>query len=281
VVVPLFNVPLAFSIIVIAYQRSRRALARSEENRRRAEQELQQQRDELAHAQRVAMLGELSASVAHEIGQPLTAILLNAQAGLRYIENPQASGEVKEALVDIFTSARVASETIDRLRALFRKEHAERAPLDLNVLIDEVLRLLRTDLLQRRIEAHFEPGPSLPQVLGDPVQLRQVMLNLLVNAEEAISAADSRPREIQIQTGRTEAGDVTIDVRDSGAGMPETELERMFTHFVTTKPQGLGMGLAISRSIVEAHDGRIWASRNPELGLTLHVTLPAAERCDR
>jgi signal transduction histidine kinase len=280
VVIPLFNVPLAFSIIVIAYQRNRRALVQSEERRRRVEQELQQQRDELAHAQRVTTLGELGASFAHELGQPLAAIHLHAQAALRFIDSPRGAGEVREALVDIAASVRNASKTIDRLRALFRKENTERALLDLNILVEEILRLLRTDLLHRGIEVHFEPGQKLPQMLGDQVQLRQVMLNVLVNAAEAISADGSRPREIHIRTGITEAGDVLIDVRDSGPGIPETELERMFTRFVTTKPHGLGMGLAISRSIVEAHAGRIWASRNSERGLTVHVELPPAERYD-
>jgi signal transduction histidine kinase len=281
VVIPLFNVPLAFSIIVIAYQRSRRALVQSEKRRRSAEQELQQQRDELAHAQRVTTLGELGASFAHELGQPLTAIRLDAQAGLRFIDSSRGAGEVREVLVDIVTSVRNATETIDRLRALFRKQQTERAPLDVNVLVDETLRLLRTDLLQRDIEAHFEPGENLPQVLGDPVQLQQVMLNVLVNAEEAIGAANPGPRDIHIRTGRTESGDVLIDVRDSGMGVADTELERIFTRFVTTKPKGLGMGLTISRSIVELHGGCIWASRNPERGLTVHVELPSAEHYDQ
>jgi signal transduction histidine kinase len=281
VVVPLFNVPLAFSIIVIAYQRSRRALVQSEERRRRAEQELQQEREELAHAQRVATLGELGASFAHELGQPLAAILLHAQAALRFIEKPKASGEIREALVDIVTSVRNASEIIDRLRALSRKEHTQHALLDVNGVIEDTLRLLKSDLLRTDIDVNFEPGQSLPQVFGDPVQLRQVWLNVLVNAEQAISAAGRGPREIHIQTGVDSAGDVLIDVRDSGTGLPETELERIFTHFVTSKPQGLGMGLAISRTIVQSHGGRIWASRNSERGLTLHVALPAAVRHDQ
>jgi signal transduction histidine kinase len=277
IVIPLFNVPLAFSIIVIAYQRSRRELAESEERRRSAEKELQRQRDELAHAQRVATLGELTASITHELAQPLTAILADARAAVRFSETDPKNGEVKEALLDIAAAAGAAGETIHRLRAMFKKQGGESTLLDVNILLQEVLRLLKNDLLQSHIQVHFLRQENLPPVLGDPVQLRQVMLNVLVNAKEAIAAAEAGPREIQIETRRDERGCVAIDIRDSGVGLPETELQRMFHRFVTSKPQGLGMGLAISRSIVQAHQGRIWASRNAGYGLTLHIRLAAAE----
>jgi signal transduction histidine kinase len=276
VVVPLFNVPLAFSIIVIAYQRSRRQLVESEERRRRAEDELQRQRDELAHAQRVATLGELTASITHELAQPLTAILADARAAVRFAETDPTNGEVKEALHDIAAAARNAGEIINRLRALFSKQDGQRDLLDVNVLLQDVLRLLKSDLLQNRVQVRFEPGGNLPPVPGDPVQLRQVLLNVLVNAREAIESAGAGAREIHIQTAAAD-GCVAIEIRDSGVGLPESELDHIFNHFVTSKPQGLGMGLAISRSIIEAHQGRIWASRNAGRGLTLHMTLPAAK----
>jgi signal transduction histidine kinase len=184
--------------------------------------------------------------------------------------------QFQDALVDIIKDAKRAAETIRRLRALFRKEHAERAPVDVNALVEDVLGLLETDIDGKNIRVRLERGEDLPPVVGDSVQLRQVILNLLVNAEEAIALAADGVREIQIDIRRSESGRIAIDVRDSGVGVKDAELERMFEHFVSSKPHGLGMGLAISRSIVEAHDGRIWATRNDDRGLTLHVELPAA-----
>jgi len=253
----------------------------SEARRRRAEEEVQRQRDELAHALRVTTLGELTASFAHEIGQPLTAILANAQAARRMLAaDPANKTELDETLVDISLDSNRAVEIIRRLRALFRKERAERAAVNVNALIDDVLALLGTETRAKDIAVRVESGENLPPVLGDPVQLRQVILNLLVNATEAI-VADGGPREIRIETRRPEAGRVAIDLRDSGAGARESELERIFEHFVSSKPNGLGMGLAISRSIVEAHGGRIWATRNHDRGLTLHLELPAAPGMQR
>jgi two-component system, LuxR family, sensor kinase FixL len=196
---------------------------------------------------------------------------------VRFIDSGPTNGEATEALHDIASAARNAGEMINRLRAMFRKQGGERELLDVNAMLQDVLRLIKSDLLQSRIEVHFTPGEDLPPVPGDAVQLRQVMLNLLVNAKEAIAAADAGPREIQIETSRIDGDRVAIDIRDSGVGLAEAELEQMFNRFVTSKPHGLGMGLAISRSIVEAHDGQIWASRNADRGLTLHIRLAAAE----
>ena len=241
--------------------------------RRRAESEVQRQRDELAHAQRVATLGELTASFAHELRQPLTALTANIQAARKLLFADQAKQELGDALEEMAAEAERAAATITRLRSLFRKGRAERAPVDLNALIDDVLQLLATNLANRRITVQFVRG-ELPSVLGDAIQLRQVVINLLVNAEDAIALAGDRVREIRIETGRPDASSVGIAIRDSGVGVQAAELERIFEHFVSSKPQGLGMGLAISRSIVEAHGGRIWAARNPDRGLTLHVQLP-------
>jgi two-component system sensor kinase FixL len=196
---------------------------------------------------------------------------------VRFSETDPKNGEVKEALLDIAAAACNAGETINRLRAMFRKQRGEFTLLDVNILLQEVLRLLRSDLLQSHIQVHFIPENNLPPVLGDVVQLRQVMLNVLVNAKEAIAAAEAGPREIQIETKLADGDRVAIDIRDSGIGLPETELERIFHRFVTTKPQGLGMGLAISQSMIQAHLGQIWASRNADRGLTLHIRLAAAE----
>jgi signal transduction histidine kinase len=259
----------------LARRRAERAVQESEARRRHAEEEAQRQREELAHALRVATLGELTASIAHEINQPLTAIVTNADAVRRLLALERANPrELGDALTDIADDARRASQTIHRLRALLRKEQGERVKVDIPALIDDVLRLLQSDLQGKNIAVAFAPGEPLPPVLGDPIQLRQVVLNLVVNAAEALALDVDGPREILIGADQPEAGRIALTIRDSGIGVKEAELERIFETFVTSKPQGLGMGLAISRSIVEAHGGRIWATRNDDRGLTLHVELP-------
>jgi PAS domain S-box-containing protein len=247
--------------------------------RRHAEEEARRQREELAHAQRVTTLGELSASLAHEINQPLAAIVTNAQAAIRLLARQGAPHtEVAEALSDMAADARRASAIIQRLRALSRKEHTPQAGLDLNDLIDDVVALLRHDFVRKQITALRALDPTVPTVSGDPVQLQQVVLNLLVNASEAIAQTDGGKRDITITTGYRSPGMATIAVRDSGIGTKDSDLERMFERFVSTKPGGLGMGLAISRSIVEAHGGQIRAMANLDRGLTLLVELPCEVR---
>jgi PAS domain S-box-containing protein len=243
--------------------------------RRQAEGEAERQREELAHVLRITTLGELAASLAHEINQPLAAIVANAQATRRLLDAGRASRPgVVEALADIVADAKRASQVIRRLRALFRREHVDRHPVDVNELAEEVVRLLRHDTERHRIAVRCVLARGLPKVPGDPVQIQQVLLNLMLNAREAISAAEAGPRDIRIETRECGAGGAGISIRDSGIGAKEAELERMFEHFVTTKPDGLGMGLAISRSIIQAHGGRIWATPNEDRGLTLHVELP-------
>ena len=243
--------------------------------RRHAEDESRRQREELAHAQRVTTLGELSASLAHEINQPLAAIVTNAQAAVRLLERAGlVHADVSEALADIAADAQRASAIIRRLRALSRKEHASQRGLDLNEIIDDVVTLLRYDLARKNITVIRSADSIAPLVSGDPVQLQQVILNLVVNASEAIGIAPDGPREIRITTALRAAGVVEVRVRDTGVGAKPSELERIFERFVSTKPGGLGMGLAISRSIVEAHGGRIVAEANPDRGLTFCVELP-------
>ena len=279
VTVVLLQAALIAGLLVNRAQRRRAQNAARESDLRRsdAEGELRQQRENLVHALRVTTLGELAASFAHELGQPLTAILANAQAAQRLRETKPSHPDIDDALADIADAAISGGKTITRLHRLFRKEQSERTLLDINELIEEVLRLLRTDLMHKGIEAQLTRGQGVPLLSADPVQLRQVILNLLVNAEHAIASAEDGPREIHIATRLSDANHVEISVRDGGIGLPESELQRMFDHFVTSKPGGLGMGLAISRSIVEAHDGRIWATRNQDRGLTLHIELPAAQ----
>jgi len=246
--------------------------------RRNAEEEARQQREDLAHAQRVTTLGELGASLAHEINQPLAAIVTNAQAAIRLLERQGvAHTDVSEALTDIAADPRRACAIIQRLRALSRKEHVAQAGLDLNELIDDVVSLLRHDFLRKQITVLRVLDPLVPPIAGDPIQLQQVMLNLLVNAGEAIAQTDGGRRDVVITTAYRTPGRVEITVRDSGIGARPSELVRMFERFVSTKPGGLGMGLAISRSIVEAHGGSIQAAANPDRGLTLHVELPCEQ----
>jgi PAS domain S-box-containing protein len=244
--------------------------------RRQAEEEAQRQRDELAHVLRTTTLGELAASLAHEINQPLAAIVANAQATRRLLDAGRASRPgVVETLNDIVDDAKRASQVIRRLRALFRKEHLERRPVDLNEVVEDAMGVLQHDAARKRITVRCALARGLDSVRGDPVQLQQVLLNVLVNACEAIAAGEDGPREVLIETAALPPGGVALSIRDTGIGVKDGDLDRIFEHFVSTKVEGLGMGLAISRSIVQAHGGRIWATANPDRGLTLHVELPS------
>lgn len=242
--------------------------------RKALEQASARQRDELAHLSRVAMLGELSGSLAHELNQPLMAILSNAQAAQRFLaQRPPRMDQLDEILSDIVKSDHRARAVIQRLRAMLRKEEVQHQALDLNDLVEESLRLLRSDLLDRGVTLGTELAPGLPAVSGDRVQLQQVLLNLLMNACDAMDAqaADGR---LQVITRAAAPGRVQIEVIDSGSGIAPDELERIFEPFVTTKGKGIGLGLAICRSIVSAHGGRLWASNNALGGATLHCELP-------
>jgi len=243
--------------------------------RRRAERAAAQQRDELAHLSRVAMLGELSGSLAHEINQPLAAILSNAQAALRFLaREPAVLQPVGEALQAIVTSDRRASQVIERLRALLRKGESVRETVDLNELVDDSLRLLRSDLAHRGIETGVDLQPTLPTLLGDRVQLQQVLLNLIVNAGDAMQGL-TPPRPLHIRT-RSAEGRVRIEVDDRGPGIAPADAERVFDAFYSTKAQGLGLGLALCRTIVQAHDGRIGAAQNEGGGARPWIELPAS-----
>jgi PAS domain S-box-containing protein len=246
--------------------------------RRRAEDEAGRRREELAHALRVATLGELSGTLAHDISQPLAAIMTNAQATLRLLDRGQGRGEeVREALADIADDSKRAAQVIHRLRILSRNVHGERQTLSINDLVEEVVTFLRGELRRKGIGVVVSLDKALPPVLGDPIQLQQVLLNLLINAGESIAAAGASPCEVRVETARREVQLLEISISDAGTGVAEVDLERIFEPFVSTKADGLGMGLSISRSIVEAHGGRIWATRNLARGLTVHVELLCEE----
>ncbi|MFL5277270.1 MAG: ABC transporter substrate binding protein [Myxococcales bacterium] len=243
---------------------------------REAHQEVERGREDLAHALRVATLGELTATLAHEINQPLGGIASNAQALRRLLSGPLAPRreDLEEALHDIEEDARRGSDIIRRLRALFRKEQPNRQPVDVNDAIVEVTSLLRKELERKRVALRLDLTKKLPPVLGDVVQLQQVLLNVVVNACDAMNGNDGAPRELRIETAQGQPGRIIIAFRDSGTGVAQADLHRIFDRFVTTKPEGLGMGLSICRSIIEAHGGRIWATRNDDRGLTIHSDLP-------
>ena len=245
--------------------------------RKRAELEAQRSRQELAHFTRVSTIGELTASLAHELNQPLTGILANAQAALRFLEaSPPDLPEVREILKDIVDDDKRAGEVIRRLRALLRKEEAHFRRLDLNALIRDVAKLLSSDAIIRNISVRLELDSNPVFVSGDGVQLQQVVLNLLLNAMEAMAETDEEGRTITVRTENTDVEAVHVSVQDAGSGFRQGALHLAFEPFYTTKASGMGMGLAISKSIIEAHGGLIWAEDNPRGGAAVHFSLPFA-----
>jgi PAS domain S-box-containing protein len=243
--------------------------------RRNLERATARQRDDFAHLSRVAMLGELSGSLAHELNQPLTAILSNAQAAQRFLaQSPPRIDKLAEILTDIVKSDHRAEAVIQRLRSLLRKEESQRHPLGINEVVEESMHLMRSDLLSRQVELETDLAESLPAVSGDRNQLQQVLLNFVINGCDAMDGQEA-DRRLVVRTRTTVDGNVEVSVVDRGAGIPLVNLERIFEPFVTTKSNGMGLGLAICRSIVEAHGGRLWATNNADCGATLHCELPA------
>lgn len=245
--------------------------------RKSTEADAQRLRDELAHMTRVSTLGELAASLAHELNQPLTAILSNAQAAQRFLTGSNADlDEVSEILKDIVQDDNRASQVIQRMRALIKKEDIMFAPLDLPSLINDVLQLLHSDAVLHNVRVTLESDPGLPPVRGDKVQLQQVMLNLLLNAFDAMAHCPVGERAVAVRAQREGTEKIKVAVCDHGPGLAGDKLEKIFHPFYTTKRTGLGMGLSISRSIAEAHGGRLWVENNSERGATFFFTLPAA-----
>jgi PAS domain S-box-containing protein len=231
---------------------------------------------ELAHVSRVATLGELSASIAHEVNQPLGAIVTNAEAALRWLDRtvPEVE-EARGAIGDIVADARRATQVVLRMRAFARKADPEKAALDIGTLVQEVVQLVQRELSHHRVVLQMDLAPTLPGVLGDRIQLQQVILNLLVNGIQATSTVVDRARLLQLGSRLDDEGHVLVMVTDSGTGISADVIERLFQPFFTTKRDGMGMGLSICRSIIDAHDGRIWASSKPGEGATFSFTLPA------
>jgi PAS domain S-box-containing protein len=268
---------------------------RAEDALRRSQAHLAEAQAELAHVTRVTALGELTASIAHEINQPLAAVVTNANAGLRWLSGDSPNlAEAREAIGRIIRDGKRASDVISRMRALFKNASTAKERFDINKVIEEVVIFAQSEVQRNRISLKTQLANDLPLIMGDRIQLQQVLLNLLINAIEAISAAGEGPRELWVSSQKVteipgESGKsrfavkaldhaewthVLIAVRDSGPGLDPNSLGRLFDPFYTTKPQGLGMGLAISRSIVEAHEGRLWATANTPRGAVFQFALP-------
>jgi two-component system sensor kinase FixL len=248
--------------------------------RKRAEEALRQAQTELAHVTRVTTLGEMTASIAHEINQPLAAVVNNASACLRWLAGQAPNlEEARKSTALIIADGHRAGEIIGRIRALAKKSPPRKDRLDINETILEVTALARSEAQKNRVSLQTQLSSDLPLILGDRIQLQQVVLNLIINAIEAMSGAGENPRELLVGSEKDESQGVLVAVRDSGPGIDPESLDHLFTAFFTTKPQGMGMGLAISRSIIEAHGGRLWATANEGRGAVFQFTLPVgAER---
>lgn len=244
--------------------------------RKHAEAEAKRSQEELAHVSRVSTLGELAGSLAHELNQPLTAILSNTQAAQRFLNgNGTDLHEVREILADIVEEDRRAGEVIVRMRAMLKKGEPKMVPLDLNQIVGEVLRLLHSELVARGVAAITRLAPALALVRGDRVQLQQVMLNLILNACDAMKANPAEERRVTLQTRRGNSGYIEAAISDRGPGFAPDYLEHAFEPFRTSKSNGLGLGLPICRSIMEAHGGRIWLANNASGGASVRFSLPA------
>jgi C4-dicarboxylate-specific signal transduction histidine kinase len=241
---------------------------------RQKETSLREAQTELAHVSRLTTMGEMAASIAHELNQPLAGMVTNANASLRWLagESPDLA-EAREAIGRIVRDGTRAGDVIARLRALFKKADPAKDPVDINQAIEEVVTLAKSEIKRNQVSLRMELATNLAPIMGDRVQLQQVTLNLVLNAIESMSTVDERERNLVIATQPGEHNEIRVVVRDSGIGFDPLDSERMFNAFHTTKTGGLGLGLAISRSIVNWHGGRLWAVSNDGPGATFQFTL--------
>ncbi len=247
--------------------------------RRRREAEAREAMFELVQMNRVATAGALTASIAHEVAQPLTGMIASANAASRWLaaETPDVE-KARSALAQIVNAGHRTSEILRGVRAMFEPDTEERRPVDLNELIQTVLALIKRDLEKHAVSVEIELDKGLPAVTGDHVQLRQVLLNLAVNAIESMNHVASRPRVLRMRSERPNRSEILVSIADVGVGVEADKVNRIFKPLCTTKPRGMGMGLSICRSIIEAHEGRIWASRGVPYGMVFHFALPASGR---
>jgi len=256
-------------------QRSNEALQTESLERKHAEESLRESQAELARVSRVTTMGELTASLAHEVNQPIAAAVTNANTCLRWLgrDHPDVE-EARAAAMRIVKDGTRAAEIVKRIRLLFKKSAPERELVEVNEAIREMIVLLRSEATRYNITVRMELAADLPAIVGDRVQLQQVLMNLIVNSIDAMKEVDG-PRELAVKSQRTEKEEVLVSVRDTGVGLPAEQTEQIFNAFFTTKPHGTGMGLRISRSIVESHGGRLWATDNSQRGASFHFVLPA------
>lgn len=256
-----------------------RGVSRDVTRSHQVEQQVQRQRDELAHLARIAALGELSGSLAHELRQPLTAILVNARAAQRVLEpNGAGRGEMRAILDDIVADNQRAAEIIERLQHVFKKGEVRREPTDVNELVRGVIPLAHGELVRADVELETHLTAALPPVRGDDVQLQQVLLNLIANACHAMAAGAGSGRRLLVRTLVAAGDGVQVTVADRGRGIPPDDFARIFEPFVTSRADGMGLGLAVCRTIIRAHGGTLWAENNPEGGASFHFTLPGPEK---
>jgi NO-binding membrane sensor protein with MHYT domain len=253
------------------------ALIASLSEQKRAEEALREVQADLAHVTRVTTLGEIAASIAHEVNQPLAAVVANAEACLRWLDRGTPDLDAARRSVEwIIDDANRASEVIRRVRALANKSDVEKAPLDINDVVKEVIALVQGELVSHRVSLRMEFANALPVVPADRVELQQVVINLVMNGIEAMQSVTDRPRELLIRSLQDETQQVLVSVTDCGVGISAENADRLFNAFFTTKTNGMGMGLSICRSIIEAHGGRLWASANLPHGATFQFTLPVS-----
>jgi PAS domain S-box-containing protein len=277
------EIPVFQNVFLITERETNRQLAaticRDITQLKRAEKSLRETQAELARVTRATTVGAFAASIAHEVNQPIAGVIMNGKASLRWLERAEKDGtelvEVRQAIQRLIRDGNRAGEIIARIRSLFKKGEAAREPLDINATIREIIVLTRVEMDKKRIALRLNLAPDLPQVLGDRVQLQQVLLNLILNAIEAMSTVENRSKELVIGTEARDAAEVLVTVCDSGIGLDVRSAEQIFNAFYTTKAGGLGMGLSISRSIVEGHSGRLWARANEGPGASFHFTLLA------
>jgi len=255
-------------------QRSHEALEAESLERKHAEEALREAQAELARVSRVTTMGELTASLAHEVNQPIAAAVTNANTCVRWLtrDHPDVE-EARAAAIRIVKDSTRAAEIISRVRLLFKKGTPQRELVDVNEVVREMIVLLRGEASRHNILVGTEPVADLPQIMGDRVQLQQVLMNLMLNGIEAMKDVDGK-RELVIKSQRAENEEVLVSVSDTGVGLPVQQADQIFKAFFTTKPQGTGMGLSISHSIIESHGGRLWAGENAPRGASFYFTLP-------
>jgi PAS domain S-box-containing protein len=257
------------------------AMARDETEQKHAEDRLREARQELERVSRQTTIGAMAASIAHELNQPLTAIVGYGNVGLQRLSRSDPNlDEVQKALRRIVDSGLRAADIITSIRGMFRKDNHEKLLVGINDLVREVLTLIHGDLESRQIILRTELHDALPKISGERVPLQQVLLNLIMNATDAMSAVTGRERQLTIQTVLSEPASVRVTIEDTGCGIDGAHLDRVFDAFFTTKTDGMGLGLSICRSIVEAHGGKLWALRRSPFGTAFHLTLPSAETID-